>query len=80
MENERKRETKNINVAAAAAPLSRAHSQPLFNPYFHAQQNHSTSDFAATFLPAFKASNPQMEVLEEVRAGHHPYLRGEYRE
>lgn len=77
LENGRKkRSNENVNVAAAAAPLSTSF-QPL---YFHAQQNHSTSDFAATFLPAFKASNPQMEVLEEVRAGHHPYLRGEYRE
>ena len=48
--------------------------------YFHTPKKTHSSDFAASFLPAFRASNPHMEVLEEVRAGHHPSLRGEYRE
>lgn len=38
------------------------------------------SDFAQSLLPAFRAANPHMDVLEEVRAGQHPFLRGEYRE
>ena len=35
-------------------------------------------DFAQSLLPAFRAANPHMDVLEAVRAGQHPFLRGEY--
>ena len=85
LETERKREgcNQNISVAAAAATsCALSLTQPFFNPstYFHTKKTKHSSDFAASFLPAFRASNPHMEVLEEVRAGHHPYLRGEYRE
>lgn len=48
-----------------------------FNPDPRPQTN---SEFAQSFLPIFRASNPHLEVLEEVRAGQHPFLRGEYRE
>ncbi|XP_051140113.1 54S ribosomal protein L51, mitochondrial [Andrographis paniculata] len=35
--------------------------------------------FMESQLPAFKENNPQLEVVTELKRGHHPYLKGLYR-
>ncbi|KAL9437153.1 hypothetical protein AB3S75_023071 [Citrus x aurantiifolia] len=35
--------------------------------------------FMESHLPAFKASNPQLEVVTELIRGQHPHLKGLYR-
>ncbi|GAV79695.1 L51_S25_CI-B8 domain-containing protein [Cephalotus follicularis] len=35
--------------------------------------------FMESQLPAFKEKNPQLEVVTELTRGHHPYLKGFYR-
>ena len=29
-------------------------------------------------LPGFRSENPQLNVIESLRPGHHPYLKAEY--
>jgi hypothetical protein len=34
--------------------------------------------FLEDLLPIFRKENPQLQVIEELRPGHHPYLKAEY--
>ncbi|CAL5220160.1 g2125 [Coccomyxa viridis] len=35
--------------------------------------------FVEELLPTFRSENPQLNVVEALRPGHHPYLKAEYR-
>ena len=34
--------------------------------------------FMDELLPGFRSENPQLNVIESLRPGHHPYLKAEY--
>ena len=68
--------------ASSAPPASastRAHAREIEQRQPHTPPFFLFSDFLSSFLPTFRAANPQLDLAVTPRPGHHPYLRGEYR-